>query len=250
MKKFTLLILASTALLGSLSSLQAAVVLDVAQDTYFRGNGDGPFGSDNEIRVKTDTNGINADEGNTRVTYLQFDLSSLSQPVQSASLELTAFTNDLASDFTVWGLTDESQEGWSETGTGQLDNSNAPAFNDLDAATDQGAFQTGNVTELGSFNLGGSVSSNTAISFSGTGTAMADFLNADTDNLVTFLITRDVAASSGNGGLEMWSKEGAVSENNSALAPDLEITVIPEPSAAALILGVLAGALVIRRRRG
>jgi hypothetical protein len=79
---------------------------------------------------------------------------------------------------------------------------------------------------------------------------MADFLNDDTDNLVTFLITRDEALSSGNGGLQMWSKEGAAAENDLSLAADLEVTVIPEPSSAALLCGAFLTVLAFRRRRG
>ena len=71
--------------------------------------------------------------------------------------------------------------------------------------------------------------------------ALDAFLNADSDGLVTFILTQNTGGPN-NG--HQW----ATKEHTTIAAPTLEFDVVPEPSTTAL-LGLGGFALIFRRRK-
>ena len=181
MKKLTILCLC-LCVAGAVN----ATVITTDADTYVRGDSHtGNFGSVDYMRVKTSTGGAGSDY--SRYGWVHFDLTG--QPVAGeATLSLTYMPDPVGSNYatagtiTVWGIVD-GQAGdalgtdWSELGITGL---NAP----VTVPYAEGAV----TTELGTYEFT-SPSDGDAFEFSGA--ALVDFLNADTNDEVTFLLTRN-----------------------------------------------------------
>ena len=108
--------------------------------------------------------------------YVRFDLSSVTEPLGSATLALTTIDGQFSDGTMVWGLNDgDAGELWDEMA---MTWNNAPA-NDMG-----GAAFLGNATFLGHFQ-------NVVNAPGGTGDfpddALKDFLNADTNGVVTLM---------------------------------------------------------------
>lgn len=183
---------------------------------------DGLNGADSYVRFGTPTQnyGNTADlvvkdappgqvpNSTTRKIYKRFDLSRVGQAtIYSATLELQVRTNNgggsdpAPKDFVVrvFGLDDgDAGEAWVE-GNGGTDNNppgeitwnNAPA-NDTSSATGT----LSNATLLGAFEVTTSDTPGTLVTFSNP--ALANFLNTDTDGLVTLILTRVTVSGSYN----------------------------------------------------
>jgi hypothetical protein len=133
--------------------------------------------------------------------------------------------------FQVWGLNDgDAGEAWGELA---INWANAPA-NAADNAIDSSA-----ATLLGTFQGAGNDA------FAGfANTALVDFLNADTNGLVTFVII----ASAVSGDFLSTTYQFDSKETSGGVAPGLSFILIPSP--AALPAGLcLIGLLAVRRRR-
>jgi hypothetical protein len=225
-------------LTGNIDGILKTVTTGMGQgaDAYVRGgtNGGNNYGNSQNLVVKHSSN-----SSFTRHAYLKFDLSDIGEALH-AGLTLDVLSNNGGGNdptpkvFTVevFGLNDgESGENWAE---GTIDYNNAPGHlgsnNGMDPST---------TTFLGSFvvedNPGGRVIF--------ANEDLIDFLNADTNDLVTLMLRRN----GGNGGYNLVF---ASDEHGSLQAPRLDIVerIVPEPATATLALLGL-GALARRRRR-
>jgi len=168
-----------------------------------------------------------------RKAYIRFDLSALGElKALDATLTLVALEEiNGAATFNVFGLNDGATgEDWGET---TITWDNAPA-NDHTS----GSGVTSDATLLGQFTVP-DVSGPVSITFSNP--SLASFLNKDTDDLATLIITRATGGNSLNTGC-------FVAREHATLAPPTLEIVIPEPSTLAL-LGLLGLAVFGRRRR-
>jgi hypothetical protein len=213
------------------------------------------FGSSDHIVVKDSGTGTT-----TRKGYLRFDVSG--QPLDeltNAELQLEVSINNnggspldpTPNTYTVdiYGLNDaDIGENWGES---TIDWTNAPAN---DTANND---ILSNATLLGQFGVPAlnptQESTPILVSFnnlmSAIPDALLDFLAADTDGQVTFILARD----GGDNNLAFYSVEGATA--NGAFAPTLTLfapaDAVPEPATLALgVIGLLLLCLVGRRRRG
>lgn len=193
-----------------------------------------------------------------RKVYLRFDLSALgTEEVDTAVLRLTPEGYSTGVKFNLYGLNDgHAGENWLEgtaTGVNVLtdgnpgnDNwlrwSNAPANTASDNSLDLGS-----ATLLGQFD-GGPVGTTLEILDSD----LRNFINADTNGLITLIITRDWTDPAYGGAIHPFrSKE--YSDLADQFAPALFLVAgqvaVPEPGAWLLLLLGVAGIWRLRRAR-
>jgi hypothetical protein len=222
---------------------EAAYVVPVQADTFVTN----AASSGAAPRLQASFNS-NADK---RQIYLRFDLGAPGVPSTIGTAELrfglALFVNDTPLDatFRVWGLNDlDPGEGWAEAITSLNAPAHLAASNNPDPAR---------VTNLGTFFVSRSTAVNSTVTFSSD--ALAQFLNADTDNRATLIITRVEQSLAGQSdfGPQFWSKEGAAQSPTLRQAPALvlsepAVTAVPAPSAAALALVGLTCAGLARLR--
>ncbi|WP_417848924.1 DNRLRE domain-containing protein [Thalassoglobus sp.] len=215
------------------SNLEASMVT-VTTDT-------GANGADARIRLsQANTNygssefvSMQNDTTTSRKTYLRFDLSSISS-VTNATLFLTPTDNFAGSvTFNLYGLNDlDVGEGWGES---TITWNNAPA----NLVGSPSAVDTLRAPLLGSFMFAG-LSDGVSIAF--TNTAIRDFVNSDSNNFLTFILTR---SNTGSSNLTFASKETL----DAVPFPTLQVETVPEPSSFLLLLsGLFALAFACRLR--
>jgi hypothetical protein len=185
-----------------------------------------------ETRLKTRTAGVWADNPTDNTldankSYLQFDLSGITGTITSATLTVYSFlSNSDGKDYYIYGLNDGVNEAWSAdtidwfTGPANITTSGTA----LDAAlTTQLAFCDFNADGIQDVSQ----------------TDVTAFVNADTDNLVTFIFTA--------GGTAYMYNVLPGSYYDANYVPVLTLDVVPEP--AALILLGLGGLISLTRRQ-
>jgi hypothetical protein len=217
-------IVGSLALCGSASA--AIIDLDTASgngaDSYIStwpGEPDANFGTTDTIYLKNDwgTGFVN------RKGYVRFDLSSVNEPIDDASLSLSfvedTHTTSAVWSFNVYGLSDgHAGENWSETG---ITWNNAPANN----TSSGGSLLGGQASHLGSFEIDTStLVAGDAVTFSSSG--LTSFLQSDTDDLVTLVFIRP--------DLTLTNVGFATKEHSEFAPPTLTLTTVPVPGAAIL----------------
>lgn len=129
-----------------------------------------------------------ADAKHQRKAYVRFDLAPLAgRRVEKAVLTLNFEATGLgyaslteACTFAVYGVTDDTQDGWSST---TLAWENAPAF-----SPDPGAADPARAVRLGTFELPRGVVSG---AFGISGDALVRFLNADANRQATLIVVRE-----------------------------------------------------------
>ena len=154
------------------------------------------FGSDPFFRVKRSE----MQPELNRKGYVAFDLSSFAgRHFEDAELVLTIEPSDLGfasmvpdSTFDVYGLTDESEDGWEENG---LTWQHAPAHDP--SQPERHLPVPSKVKLLGRFEIAQGVNRGTRVL---RGEALRDFLNADTNGIATFILCRETDET-GRGGL-------------------------------------------------
>lgn len=158
------------------------------KDSYVQANAKAKdFGDDPFFRVKHSS----ASPDLNRKGYLGFDLSKFAgQKFTDAELMLTIEPSDLGyatmvpdSTFVIYGLTDESEDTWDEH---KLSWQNAPA-QDTNQEMRHLALASKTV-RLGTFEIAQGISKGTRTL---RGTALTEFLNSDTNGLVTFIVCRE-----------------------------------------------------------
>lgn len=188
----------------------------LGKDTFVRyGDGGGPFGRGPLVMAK-----LSADrESNQRKTYLGFDLGRLGgAEVREAELVLEIRSSGLGyasvvpdSTFRVYGLLDESLDGWDEL---NMTWAEAPA-NVLD---DGFRLQDDKVVELGKFEIKQGVSSGFR---SVEGAALSEFLNRDSNGIATLIVVRETDQTAVNGLVHAFASR----EHPTAMAPTLRVRV-------------------------
>ena len=156
-----------------------------------------------------------------RKAYLRFDLSKLPSPVKNATnasvtLQLLPAEGNSPNDknwtFDVFGLNDGApEENWGET---SVTWNNAPVSDPASPV----ALKTGKVAALGQFTVAGKGVAGDKIVFSSP--ALLKFLQADTDGLATFIITR---REQGNGANDNVTHIFASKESSKIAAPVLAV---------------------------
>lgn len=222
------------AVAGAMAPTARAATVNPTADTYINSSSPNTnYGSDPSL-VTNEANG----NSSKRYVYIQFDLSSLDlahNTLSSIELDLVHDGNNHNLSTAVYGLLD-ADDTWSES---TLTWNNDPN-------------RSGNVLNLASAYGGTTLATFTATAAAGTDVAfnvssgpVLDYINADADKIVTFVIVSQYTGSYPYG--MSWDSA------DSASPPELKLTLtavsIPEPAS----LGVmgLAGLLGLgRRRRG
>ncbi|MEX2216361.1 MAG: DNRLRE domain-containing protein [Phycisphaeraceae bacterium] len=220
----------------------AAVLAPTADAHVQQGAAGSNFGTAPELFVKN-----NAAAGNTRLSYLQFDVSG--QPLAgllNAQLELEVITNSggaapIAYTVNVFGLIDGADDLWGEnTITWNNAPANAGSSNvDLTEAVFLGQFGVPAI-DPATTNDPIIVSFNNLLSASPD--AFINFLMADTNGRVTFILSNVQLGNAEN--FQFASKE-----NTAAMAPTRSLFTVPGPEPATGVLGLLGLATLARRRR-
>jgi hypothetical protein len=228
-------------------------------DAYVRNGGlaNANFGADQNLGAKYAT--VASGVGFDRKDYISFNIASI-KPfiIEDATLTLTVSDSILGNadnanqvySFSVYGLKNGAGDKWTE-GTGTtaapgvngINWNNAPGNN-----TASGNGVTSLATSLGSFTLTGRGTPGQQIVIPG----LAPFLRADSNNLTTFIITRDtrqITADDTNNVVHNFASR----EQGPALAPQLTVitALAPEPGALALLgVGLLGMMALPLRRKG
>lgn len=224
-------------LLSGVTLTAVTTTINPSEDTFIAGGSAATtvFGLANDLTVN-----FSGDDFLARKIYLSFDLTGLQQPFTDAALTLTV--KGLPSSGTIqlnyYGLDDGAPgQGWSDS---TLNWDNAP----------------GNISELPGFDieffslLGIKTISNPALNQkialtnpeSISTDALIQFLNADTDDQVTF----GIYATSGS---SISLTFNSIEKGTGIPELSLDETIIPEPGWSALLLA--AGALILTfRKRG
>jgi len=191
----------------------------------------------------------------SRHTYLRWDLSELSGVVTNANMKImVGFAQNSTVDvnMAVWGLNDgHAGEGWGETTTTW---NNAPG-NDTTThssgdITPHTVLIASQVTQLGTLTASSGIAAGDILTFSSA--ALDSFINADTDDQVTLILTNldDPSLETSVQLMEKETPDTIVPSTGLTYAPTLDLPgmEIPEPTSFVLLGLGLVGLLTSRRR--
>jgi hypothetical protein len=235
----TTLALATAVVLTATNASYAATIITDADAQVWKGtNGNTNYGNSTTLQVQdfSSTSSV--------LAYVRFDLSGYTPgSFTTATLELTSAAPGgspaIGNTFYVWGLRNNipSADGWGE---GTITYNNAPGLDGVVSGDGELATQDVDTTTKADL-LFTTIQVANGVTISMTNANLLNFLNADTDGKVTFII--GAPAAPGDPSFLFASEEHAT-----LAAPSLNFTVVPEPSVFALFggLGFLA---LLRRRR-
>lgn len=232
------------AMAGAMAPVAGAATvttLNPTQDTYVSSaNSTANYGS-------ATTFAINSANGSTnhRWAYMQFDLSGVTDlaNLTSIELDLTNPGNTLHADsrpVAIYGLLDAADT-WSES---TLTYANDP--NNTSPGDSNGAFNTAQAyggTPLATFDGTKAAGINVAFD-AGNDSTVLNYIAADADKIVTFVIVSQYTGSYGDG----LAFRSADSDNVPVLKLTTTAVAVPEPASMGLL--AVAGAGLLARRRG
>jgi len=238
------------------SLAEAAVVLNPVQDTEIR------YGNTADRSTFDFTNTKNAGDTNgvTRKSYFEFDISTLTEPVTAASTLKFFLSSGTGTDdydggdnvLSVFGLTDETLDAWDDTAiTYNTDTGGkvvAPANGTAAAPAGGDTLDLTKAVLIGDWDIPNSPNPTVdnlpvGLEVSYTGQDLADFLNADTNGLATFILVR----TAGSNSAANFSVGTTERSEASGLRPVLTAVSVPEPSSLAVL--AIGGVSVLVRRR-
>lgn len=232
--KYPLLALAAMAA----SSTQALAVYNIAasDNAFVRNNANAAIDQDESEILLIKSNGSNT---NSRLTYLRFDVSSLSgyEAGADASLSLQLINGVLADTFYLYAIDDglATETSWDSSLT----------WNTRPDGTANLAVATGNTntsSQLASFAYDGTPGISMTFDLTG---VLDGLLTADTNDQISFVI----ASVSENTTFASLTNTGGDGPGGVAPYAVPTLTVVPEPSAYAMLVGLLSLSYVTARRR-
>lgn len=197
-------------------------------------------------------NGVTGTSELYRKAYVRFDVSDvdLSELTDAAFEMSVAVVGSATQTFNLYGLNDgNAGENWIEgTNTSfALATGGSITWNNAPGNAAGNAVDPTSTVLLGNF-TGGAIKSKVGIS----GDTLLDFLQSDSDGSVTFVITRDTQAGYADLAHCFYSKENLAGEggvSDPIYAPTLRLeTAVPEPSTVVLLLGMVAGLMLLHRK--
>lgn len=244
----------------SLPSAQAATIVKTVADggDWTSLNAASPITAMNPNEVNLDVRSRNI-AGTLRhnVVALRFNIGALTEDVVSANLQLYVQSLPVEADsftLTIYGLVEGASKGSiTDTSWTHLAGANQVAYNTMPGLVSVDnpltsiavAHTPGQTVALGTISYSGSQPGILTLNST---LALVDFLNADTDGYVTFLIESQVAAS--NQDFNIYFRSGAGTLSGSAIYPTLTLTTVPEPGVFGMLaLGGLFLAGVARRKQ-
>ncbi len=229
----TTLALATAVVLTATNASYAATIITDADAKVWKGtNGNTNYGT------TTDLHAQDFSSTSSLLAYVRFDLSGYTPgSFTTATLDLTSASTvgslAIGNTFSVYGLKNsQNGDGWGEN---TITYNNAPGLTigvtnvatlDVDTTMADLLFTANQVAN--------------GVTISMTNANLLNFLNADTDGKVTFII--GAPRVSGDPGFFFGSKE-----HTTLAAPTLNFTAVPEPRAA--LLGGLGLLMLLRRKR-
>ena len=215
----------------------APITRTAVKDTYVdSANRSANFGAATTADITTSTNHAT---GTSQTTFVSFNVAGVGQ-VAAAELAIQKVSGRGDRTVALWGVTDESFDAFDETALTWDGGVAAGVLRDGTGASLVNEVRVGNVGTTEPRNDGAIVYTRSAVSVA-TANALVDFINADTNGIVTFALHQD----QGNANLFRF----ATRENTTSgyIAPTLVLTAVPEPTS---LTGLaLAGALLLHRRR-
>ena len=236
--KTTLALATAVVLTATNASYAATIITDADAQVWKGGNGDTNYATTTDLHVQ------DFSSTSSLLAYVRFDLSGYTPgSFTTATLELTsaAFGGSpaIGNPFYVWGLRNsQNADGWGE---GTITYNNAPGLDGVVSGDGEVATQDVDTTNKADL-LFTTIQVANGVTISMTNANLLNFLNADTDGKVTFIIGAPQVSPAEPSFLF------ASEEHATLAAPTLNFTVVPEPSVFALFggLGFLA---LLRRRR-
>ncbi len=186
-------------------------------------------GSQESVLLKTQ-NGLT----NTRIAFLGFDLSTVTQPVTAVSLDLHVFSIDSTLNYNLYGIPEGNADESFDESTFNFNGSDVVGG----GGNPDNSLDESKLTLLTTFTLTTS-QEETRISLSDAN--LLAFIQADTNDRVSFVIN---SSSFDNAVVAIASSETTVVGRS---GPSLEITTVPEPSS--LMLGAIGALALLRRRK-
>ena len=235
------MLLALAMVLMRVSSSPAEWIVDVAADTYVHvGSPDTNFGSSSDFQTANDGGTLGMSKTTDKWSIFRFDVSEVPAIgfLTGASLSLQKVGGS-TTDYYLYGVPDTGADESFDELAYTYNNSSWSMANNTGSgfAADGGLYKTG-LTELGQFSVTATNPETLMIS----GAAMTDFLNADTNDIVTFILWQNQTGTDSKQTRSFTSGEASTGQ-----APQL--TLIPEPATTALLGWGVALSLLRRRRR-
>jgi hypothetical protein len=222
-----------------------ASVYQATQDSYINGGSvNSQYGGQDSLDV--DNRGDSAsDLAYAKKAYIEFDISGHEQQVHQAELQLHVLPglgdpNNRLWTFALYGLR-ESDDTWSQM---TLAWNNAPG-NDVESGSE---FNSTRTTLLDTFTILGLDGDGEPITLTGDADSpLVEFLQADTDGKVTFLIGRTDAGSRGQQATHRFASSDYTPPAGLPGQDAPQLTILPEPATISLLcLGAVA---LLRRSR-
>jgi hypothetical protein len=163
------------------------------------GNGADHYVSENapdSIRARDHRLFVRRSNTEHQISFIRFDLSSITETISDATIELSLLTT-ASFDLGLYGVNDDPSEVSAMWTPNTITYNNAPGTSPSDAPSTEPPYTTTlnldltKVTALGTYPIAGVAVDQVGETRSLNSAAIMDFINADTNGLVTFILTRE-----------------------------------------------------------